>query len=79
MTYETRITRLTVAPSDEPIFSEQATHIELDDEAGGEFVVLKQQREGENNNTVAFDFNEWNHIVAAVDRIKQEAKPCPHP
>jgi hypothetical protein len=74
MTYETRITRLTIAPSDEPIFSEQATHIELDDEAAGEFVVLKQNRDDKGTGRVSFDFNEWEHIVAAVARLKKGAR-----
>lgn len=37
--YEVRVTRLTILPPSEPIFSERATHIELRDEAAGEFVV----------------------------------------
>lgn len=41
--YETRITRLCVAPLSEPIFSEKSTHIALDDEAAGEFVKVSQE------------------------------------
>lgn len=33
MTYETRITRLTVLPKGEPLFAETATHIQIEDEA----------------------------------------------
>jgi len=41
--YETRITRLSVIPREEPIFSEQATHIAIEDEAAGEFVKVSQE------------------------------------
>ena len=75
MNHETRATRLTVAPKGEPIFSEKATHIELDDEAAGEFVVIEQCREDAKPGRVSFDFDEWPHIVAAVDRLRKESRP----
>mgnify|MGYP000650360830 CR=1 FL=1 len=36
MTMETRITSLIVLPEGEPIFSERATIVRIEDEAGGE-------------------------------------------
>ena len=42
MTYTSRPTRFIVAPAGEPIFSSFATTIEIDDEAGGEFVRVRQ-------------------------------------
>ncbi len=41
--FRVRVTRLTVLPEGEPIFSEQATHVEIEDEAAGEFVKVTQQ------------------------------------
>jgi hypothetical protein len=41
--YATRITRVSVLPHDEPVFSERTTHIEIDDEAAGEFVKISQE------------------------------------
>ena len=41
--YETRITRVSVLPHNEPVFSERTTHIEIDDEAAGEFVKVSQE------------------------------------
>ena len=71
---KTRITRLTVAPDGEPIFSKNATHIEVEDESGGEFLVLRQfngepSSEGQ---VLRLDADEWPHINAAVKRIIKE-------
>ena len=72
MEYETRATRVTVAPKGEPIFSEQVTHIEIDDEAAGEFIVIKQQRgqpDPDLLEAILVDRNEWPHIRKAIDTI----------
>lgn len=68
MKYQTRTTRMTVAPEGEAIFSEKATHIEIDDEAAGEFVKVSQCNGfGSKGQTVAFDADEWSHVRHAVD------------
>ena len=57
MKYTSRITQITVLPVGEPIFSEKATVISIDDESGGEFITVKQQMDygSEKDQTVAFD------------------------
>ena len=45
MRYTSRITQITVLPVGEPIFSERATVISIDDEAAGEFITVKQQKQ----------------------------------
>ena len=42
MTMETRITSLIVLPEGEPIYSERATIVRIEDEAGGEYIVVSQ-------------------------------------
>ena len=73
MNYTVRPTRITIAPEGEPLFSEQATHVELDDEAAGEFVVIRQtgERNKDGEGSLAFDFAEWPLIVQAVETLKQ--------
>lgn len=61
------MTRLVIAPKGEPIFSEQATTVEIDDEAGGEFVVISRHRS--NDGKIAIDPTEWPAIRAAVDKM----------
>jgi hypothetical protein len=67
MQITTRITRLTVRPEGEPIFSEMATQIEIDDEAAGEFILVTQQRE----HGIAFEPREWPAIREAIDTLIQ--------
>jgi hypothetical protein len=43
MKYVTRVTRVTVLPEGEPIYSELATNISIVDEVAGEFVEIEQQ------------------------------------
>jgi hypothetical protein len=65
--YETRVTKLTVAPKGKPIFDESATDIYLEDEAGGEFVIVEQYNEGYGK--VAIDVYEWPTIRAAIKKM----------
>ena len=40
--YEARITRVTVLPKNDDLWSERATEISIEDESAGEFVVIRQ-------------------------------------
>lgn len=67
-TYRTRVTRLLVLPAGEPAFSEMATTVSIDDEAGGEFVVVEQ--EGRTDlGKIAINPEEWPELRAAIDRM----------
>lgn len=83
--YHTRTTRMTVLPKGEPIFSERATHIEINDEAAGEFVKVTQQRDqlAEHSSTLTFEPDEWPEVKAAVDHMMKlvalNEKPTPKP
>lgn len=70
---KTRITQLTVVPEGEPIYSEEATHIRLEDEAAGEFIVIAQD-----DTKVRIDPNEWHHVRDAVERLLGTAQPEPY-
>ena len=67
--YTMRVTRLTVAPDGEPLFSDHATHVEIDDEGGGEFVVITQCGENERPGRIAIDKSGWAHIRYAVNEL----------
>ena len=64
--YETRIIKIVVAPEGQPIFGEQATTIEIDDEAAGEYVRIRQPTRDENG-TVCFCADEWPIVRSAID------------
>ena len=69
--YDIITTRLTVVPEGEPIYSEMATHVEMQDEASGAFVELVQIGQiGEaGRNAVRIDADEWPAIRGAVDQM----------
>ena len=71
---DVRITRLTVAPKGQPLFSELATHIEITDEAAGEFVVVKQQRDAGTDQSVAIEPGEWLVLRDAIGRMVAECR-----
>jgi hypothetical protein len=73
MTYETRITSLTIAPKSEPIFSECATHVRIFDQAAGEFVEVEQFGH-KDLGKIQFSPEEWPHLRKAIDRMIKECR-----
>jgi len=63
----TRVTKLTITPDGEPLFSEHATDVLIDDIAAGEFVVVEQRADGMGK--IAIDPDEWPMIRAAINRM----------
>ncbi|MDN6638030.1 MAG: hypothetical protein L0L05_06790 [Yaniella sp.] len=65
-----RTTQLTVTPEGEPIFSERAYTISIDDHGAGEFVTVcaRAASKGE----VAIDKNEWPALRDAIDFMVEE-------
>lgn len=73
--YIERTTKLVVLPEDQPIFSEYATEIEIQDEAGGEFVVVRQTYGSEGKNEIRLTDEEWPMVRAAIDRMMARCQP----
>jgi len=72
--YHIRVTRLTVLPPKEPIFSEQATHITIRDDAAGEFLEIEQQSghiEAQGQK-ILITADEWPAIKSAVEQLLEE-------
>lgn len=61
---------MTITPEGEPIFSEQATEISIDDEAAGEFIVIKQPMRTDGG--IAINPDEWPIISKTVERMLSE-------
>lgn len=71
-----------VSPVGEPITSEQATHVSLNDEGAGAYVVVTQPYVRSGNEGIAFDATEWPDIRRAIEAMLAvsqgiEAKPLP--
>lgn len=72
MKYYTRVTRLVVLPEGESLYVEAATTVEIDDEAAGEFVIVRQ--DGRTDSSIAIDPDEWPELRAAIDRLVGDCK-----
>jgi hypothetical protein len=66
---EVRPLALIVLPQGEPIFHERATRIEIEDEAAGEYVVLRQQ-----GGKITIDPAEWPLLRAAINRMVKQCR-----
>lgn len=64
-----RYTRLTVLPEGDPIFSENATHVTIEDEASGEYVRLTQYSDNADNGEVNINPEEWPAIRDAINTM----------
>lgn len=74
--YIERVIKVVVLPDGEPVFSEHATEIEIQDEAGGEFVVVRQVHDGSNGaNEIRLTDEEWPMVRAAIDRMMARCQP----
>jgi hypothetical protein len=68
MNYETRIIKVIVVPKDEPIYSELATAIEIQDESPGEFVKVTQEGgHSDYAKSICFDPEGWPAVRSAID------------
>ena len=72
--YLTRVTRLTIAPKGDPIYAESVTHVEIDDEAAGEYVVVKQSYDKTADNEIYLDGENWPSIRDAIETLMKEIK-----
>ena len=66
-TYELMASAFTVLPKGEPMFSEMATTVRLEDEGAGLFVVVEQH--GDNTGTVSFCTEEWPTVKEAIEAL----------
>ena len=75
MNHETRTTRLHIMPKGEPIFSDQATVIEIDNEASGEFVVVSQPAMiGDYEGKVCIDAENWPALKDAIEKLLSDCR-----
>ncbi len=68
MNYHTITKGLIIKPVTEPIFSEQATTVELEDEAAGLYLVIRQSRQ-DGDSKISMTAEEWPMIREAVEQM----------
>jgi hypothetical protein len=67
--YEITTLSLIVKPVGEPIFDERTTIIQLEDEADGAFLILRQINDASQPGEVRFDTKEWPKISEAIEMM----------
>ncbi len=68
--YEVRVLSVVVAPVGEPIFSERATIVSMEDDAGGEYVKVRQvTMDTEDRHAICLSASEWPMIRDCIDAM----------
>lgn len=69
--YSVRVTRLSVLPHGEPIFSEQCTNVSITDEAAGEFLEIEQQSASTDVEAqkISVTPEEWPALKRAIETL----------
>ena len=71
LTYKKTILTISVHPEGHnPVFSETATRVSIDDLAAGPFLVIEQSRDDTDNGKIVVDFEQFDTIVEAVQQLK---------
>jgi hypothetical protein len=70
MKYETRPSQWIVAPEGDPMFSERATRITIEDEAAGEFIQVEQEEIGK----IQINLDEWPILRAVIDHAIEQCR-----
>jgi hypothetical protein len=74
MKYEKRVTKITVLPEGNALFSELATDIIIEDEAAGEFVRVIQDHYQAENGTILITTDEWPVLSEAIDQMIKDCR-----
>lgn len=69
-----RATQITVTPEGGALYDERATEVSIDDEAGGEFVVVRQHFPSNAEGEIRLDPSEWPEIRSAIDKMVEECR-----
>lgn len=64
-----------VGKQDAPIFDEMATEVRIDDEAAGEFVLIKQHIETLEPGQIAIEPSDWPTLRKAIDDAVKQCRP----
>lgn len=71
--YTTHLVAMIVAPKGEPVYSERATRIEIQDDAAGAYIQISQTGGRDDFRGVAIDPEEWPAVRDAIERMIVEA------
>ena len=59
--------------NEDPLFGESATHVCIEDEAGGPFIILKQMNDFIKSGEVRLELEELKAITKVADELMKQA------
>lgn len=69
-----RYIKMTVGPENVPIFDERNFTIEIEDEAAGEFLLIRCYGDQCQNGEIRLDPDEWEELKEAIDIMVKHCK-----
>jgi len=72
MSNEARITQRTILPEGKSLYCDQATKVEIQDEAGGEFILVSQCTDGFGK--VGIEPDEWPLLRDVIDEMIKKCR-----
>jgi hypothetical protein len=75
MQIETRVISVMVLPVGEPIFSEMASSVRIEDEANGEHVVVEQHGRADIGK-ISINPDEWPSLREAINNMIAQCRPA---
>ena len=69
MKYIWTIKTIIVHPKGEPLFDESATHVSIDDEGGGHYLILTQFPDDPEPGQIKLDFDELEAVYSAAKQL----------
>ena len=74
MSIERRIKSVVVAPVDAPIFDEQAWSVAIEDDAGGEFLIIQCNDDQCANGQIRMNPEEWAALRDAIEFMIEQVR-----
>ncbi len=74
MSTERRIKSVVVAPAGAPIFDDQAWTVDIEDDAGGEFLVIQCNDDQCANGQIRMNPKEWPAIRDAIEFMIEQVR-----
>ena len=72
MTYKITTLKLSVHPEDDnPVFGEQSTHIRIEDDAGGPYLVISQCHDDIKPGEICLSFEELTKVYKAAMLLRK--------
>jgi hypothetical protein len=73
MKFQSRITRVSIIPEGDPLFSEHGYHVSIEDEAAGEFVSVKSEAQGSGDD-MEIEPEAWPILREAINAMFADIK-----